>query len=287
MLAAGCSTDPAVNWEKLDQYVIVQCKLRLGLYYHEPGQIADEQHLILHRLRPLVGVAFDTGGYNLEGLTGANVQVSGDSTLMIFQDMGMGRYFWSGDSQLVFPGGNYRLDIVLPDGRQIYSEIVAPGLTRWEGADTIWVEPDSITAWDTGPNHYPVEVNGPGYSHQILYGITPGSELVFNSALGGYHEDILRNDLWFDFVVNDSAVQILTATAFPSTYMANFLPVELTFGISVRHQGEYNLDFALWDDPWPIENLPELSNVTGAYGFFTTDRFSSRDTCVVALRRNR
>ncbi|MEE9466638.1 MAG: hypothetical protein V3W14_13805 [Candidatus Neomarinimicrobiota bacterium] len=273
----------------MDQYVLVKCKLRLQPHlYDDTGERASEQHLILHRLRPLVGVAFDPDGYNLEGITGASVQVSGDSSVMIFQDMGLGRYYWTGDSQMVFPGGSYRLDIVLPDGHQIYSEIVAPDLIRWEGADTIWVEPDSISAWHTGPwTHYPIEFSGPGYSHKIRYDTTPGSELDFYGAGGGYFDIIDGNDLWLDFAMNDSVIQVFTAAESPSVYSADFMPVNLVLTSRILHQGEFNLDFALHDDGWPIENLSEISNVTGAYGFFTTTWLYFNDTSVVALRRDR
>ncbi len=286
-LAVGCSTDPTVQWDKLDQYVLVQCQLWLQPHYHEDtGESVPEQNLILHRLRPLVGVAFDPDGYNLEGISGANVRVSGDSTVMIFQDMGLGRYYWTGDRQVVLPGESYRLDIVLPDGHSIYSEIVAPGLTRWDGADTIWVEPDSITTWNTEPwTNYPLEFSGPGYSHQILYNPSLGSEFIFDAATSGYDQAINGNELWFDFAIDDSAIQIFTAAESPSTYMASFMPVELVIRTSVRHEGDFNLHFAQWDDVWPIENLLEISNVTGAYGFFTTNRFLFQDTSVVALRR--
>jgi hypothetical protein len=288
LILAGCSTDPAIEWDKMDEYVLVTGMLQT---YPCSQDKVFCWGIHVQRMRPLVGYVFDPDDDQTFFISGAQVTVSdSDSTYVFGEEEPVKNYVWRGDESFVRHGRWYRLEVVLPDGNLVTSEIYSPKIYLDEGADTVWIQPDSITTWSSEPwSHMPIATEGPHYKHMIKYRLTPESyaqNYVLHWELywiNGY--PFISEYLFRRIELTDSTIAIYTAVKSPAWFRDQFetITIQDHFGI-VRHNLARELHEMSLDDNWPVEHLEEVSNVDGAYGIFTADNYGLAPTFVLALK---
>lgn len=275
---------PNINWDQLEEHVIITCKLRPSPRKDVYGNEIYNQSASVQRLRPLIGYAFDPDNDQTFSITGAAVAVEDSQSTYYFEDQGDGRYLWDSADLIITSGNRYRLEVVLPDSRKVHSEIIMPELYLKYDPDTLWISPDSITVW----SHEqwviePVEVEGPHFKHIIKYGVTPGAILAEPIGLERYVDNITEH-LWYKIETTDSTISIYTATDSMALFRSDFTPVRFIMHYRVDHKALQDLYYIRWDDEWPVENLEDVSNVEGAYGIFTAARYRLEREYVVALK---
>lgn len=282
----SCSTDPMIDWDRLEQHTFVTGNLITHQRYcdNNDDDCINWQEIIVQQLRPLVGLAFDPEDDQFYGISKAEVTVSDSDSTYQFIDNGYGGYFWEGTEQFAVPGRTYLLEITLSDGHYIHSEIVAPKTFIDESVDTIWISPDSITVWHTEWASHPVIAEGPHYGYPLEYEVTEDSDLNIPLGEGNYEAIYTTDRLWYKIVRSGSHLWIYTATDSPTAFRQTFSPVPFTLTLWAEHETAQNLNYIKWDDEWPVENLEELSNVEGAYGIFTAENHRLEREYVVALK---
>jgi hypothetical protein len=220
------------------------------------------------------------------------VTVSDSDSTYIFLDKGDGRYEWRRVANFVRYGRWCRLEILLTGGQFIYSEIITPKIWFEEGADTIWIDPDSITAWSAeNAVSVPTAVEGPHVSHTITYRGTPGACIDLHASSGwrkwpSSHSPYSVVGLYRRIEKTDSTIIIYTAVESPLLFRHQFVIVSnLERHWEVYHRLHRELELMNRDDdPWPVENLEEVSNVEGAYGIFTGAHHYPDNSYVIALK---
>lgn len=283
LLVAGCSTDPEVNWNKLESYTLVTCEL----YPYKRSEEIFRQEVIIQQLRPLVGYAFDPDRDRSFGIPGAQVSISDSNSIYPFSDVGTGLYIWEDEEEnLVNAGSWYRLEITLPDGRFAFAETIYPIINFSYDPDTIWVYPDSVLEWSNSPGETrPVAVEGEQFMHVIRFNLPSGTMLSwprkypYGPGLG-----INAPHLWIYFDITDSSLTLRSVTDSLSILDAIFVPYNASISFSAQNQWDYYLGEMRKERTWPVETLESFSNVEGAYGIFTTFGYHLRREYVVALK---
>lgn len=276
----GCSTEPELDLDKLDDSYIIMCKLE---WYNRDGKFV--QNVLVQRIRYLVDYVFNPDKDQTFGVVDAQVKISGPDSIFHFEDMGYGVYEFS-RAETTNPfryGERYALSVVFPSGNEANSEIVTPMIYFQPQKDTLWIQPDSITDWyyPEWGGKYPLTVAGPNFRDTITFDTSPGALLdrprperyetrSFFNNLSEYHSD----HLWVNIDTTSSLIIISTASDSPSVFISEFEPTEVSFIIlSVAHKSERDYENLYWDDTWPVENLEEVSNINGAYGIFTSSSY--------------
>jgi len=275
LVVIGCDDNPVIDRDKFADYYLVVAVIDS---FTNPNLEKYEEYISIKKMRYLVDLAFDQKDSVHFGAENCEVSLSYDNSSYLFEDRGDGIYALP----LNYPqqnftfGKEYRLDITLEDGSKAYSVITTPKITFPDRKDTIYVSPDSVLEW-----HYewgarsPFTVTSKNYQDTIR--IQLGEETIFNSPNTTisfnerfeFQEDT-SNYIWFTYRLVNDCLLISSATASPIRF-AQEHPIEtINIEFGTEHSAYKNLRILYLQDIWPIKNIAEISNITGAYGIFTS-----------------
>ncbi len=290
LIVSGCSTDPEIDWDKLDDYYFISCKLKIGDEFQD-----NTQRIVVQRIRYLVDLAFNPNEGQTFGIEGAQALIRGPDSIYHFSDKGLGIYeFINEDGKNVFKENTeYTLQVNMPDSNIALSGIITPAIyfkPVEHKIDTIWIQPDSITSWayPEGGGRIPLTIHKSGIKGIIHFQIPQGSLLVEPSKQLydlWYSPFLISERLWYSIDTTATSLIISTASDSPSVFMSEFEPTEVRIRFNVKHKDEAVFDRFGNDDLWPIENLDAQSNFNGAYGIFTTFPIFVDKTYILALEK--
>ncbi len=277
LVVCSCSEDPTINWDTEDEYILVTCKL--STYQTSDEDPRYSQFVIVQKVIPMISYAFDKSSDQTFGITGAEVSITVNDSVINFEDQENGKYLWEGSKPFMEYGSHCSLNVVLEDGGMICSELYSPNISFESESDTIWFKPDSIIKW---AGTIPEKVLGENYYHDIKYSIPENNYLSSPNAYYGYN-DTFTYRLWRKFSITDSTIFIYTATDSLHLFGSNFTEKEITIRYYLEHSYEKNYDYIFDDEGenWPIENIEDISNVDGSFGVFTTGNLVIKKTYIL------
>lgn len=280
LVGLGCDDDPVVDRDKFGDYYLVVAEIDS---FTNPNWDKYEQFIKIKKMRYLVDLAFDREDSVNFGAENCEVSLSYDDSSYQFKDQGNGLYALT----LNYPqqnftfGKEYRLDITFEDGSHAYSVITTPKITFLEVKDTIYVAPDSVLEWTyvSWGSPYPLTVSSTSFQDSIRIRLTEDGFLISpNTEMSLVYQYIFQNDtansLWLTYRLKDEHLIILSATASPARFAQKHPIDTINIEFSVEHSAYENLGILSTDDFWPIKNIAEISNITGAYGIFTSGRYN-------------
>jgi hypothetical protein len=280
LIVIGCDDNPVIDRDKFADYYLVVAEIDS---FTNPNWDKYEQFINIKKMRYLIDLAFDREDSVNFGAENCEVSLSYDDSSYQFEDRGNGLYALP----LNYPqqnftfGKEYRLDITFEDGSHAYSVITTPKITFPEVKDTIYVAPDSVLEWTYVPwgSPDPLTVNSMNFHDSIRIQLTeegflkyPGTEISFI-----YHyifQDDTANTLWLNYRLKNDCLLISSATASPTRFTQKHPIDTINIEFSVEHSAYKNLSILSTDDFWPIKNIVDISNITGAYGIFTSGSYN-------------
>ncbi|MDD5764869.1 MAG: hypothetical protein PHW79_01270 [Candidatus Marinimicrobia bacterium] len=288
-----CSTEPEINWDKLDDNYFVNSSL-VFTDTSAIGEISDtDMQVSISRLRYLIDYAFSSDEDQTFGISNARVTITGNGRDYSFIDIGHGIYKYTvkDSTDTIRRDMDYSLQIIMPDGEIFTSQLHTPLITI-EPKDTIWIYPDSILTWSIPEQYWypktPLSVsNTVAFKDTIQYHVQENKDLKGSGPAPAYYEtsrnyNIQTNHLWVKFDTTGSSLIISTASDSPSVFLEEFNKdsIQLSFGCSHKYSGYISEIFNNIEEYGILDNLVDYSNISGkgAYGIFTSqpDRISKK-----------
>ncbi len=278
-----CSTEPEIDYEKLDDNYFISCTLPFT-DTTDTGEIYDTAiDASINRLRYLVEYAFAEEDDRLFGVVGAHVTITGNEVEYNLKNSHRGgfTYTFQGADETIKPDQDYTLNIRFAD-KSFTSQLHTPKVTL-EPKDTIWIYPDSILSWSIPEYHWypktPLTVSNEfSFKDTIRYTIPEYPDLKgygpsphYYDHDFGYPSGILEH-LWIKIDTTNSSLIISTACDSPSVFLKEFVQVttKLEFGCSHKYSDHYEY-FTNTEEYGILDNLEDYSNISGegGYGLFS------------------
>jgi len=274
---------------KLDDYYLVDCFLINQSWTEIWPDKGIVQSVYIQRIRYLVDYAFNYDKDNTFGVGDAYVTLTLGNQKYILTGNGLGAYICETDT--IKPGTLCSLYVELTNGLEFRSSMITPDITL-QDKDTIWIMPDSINGFaavgDEVP--WPRETIGPHYCDTINYSCTEGSFLIDPQPRQTWPNWTELPHLWIRYDTLGNNVLVYTATDSPSIFSAitDTADFQMEVGFAIKHIYQYYHEKYLnYSDPVDItlEELKSISNIQGAFGFFTTDSRKIHKKYHIRLRK--
>lgn len=294
-----CSTEPEIDYNKLDDNYFISCTLPLIDTTNTTGITQNTIILSISRLRYLVEYAFADEEDRLFSVRSARVTITGNGVEynLISNNRGEFKYTFQNAEETIKPDQDYTLNIRFAD-KSFTSQLHSPMVTI-EQKDTIWIYPDSVLTWSNPENWWdyktPLSVSNefcfkdtvrytiPKYSELIGYGPEPH---YYNNEFG-YRGEISEH-LWIKFDTTSSSLIISTACDSPSVFLKEFVQDSawLRFGCSHKYSGYFSEYFSDPEEHGILNNLEDYSNISGegGYGIFTVENYSIPKQFIIKVK---
>jgi len=290
LIMIGCDNNPVIDRDKFADYYLVVAVISTFDY---PYLEKYEEYISIKKMRYLVDLAFDREDSVIFGAENCEVSLSYDDSSYQFEDRGKGLYALplNYPQQNITYGKEYRLDITFEDGSKAYSVITTPKITFPETKDTIFVSPDSVLEWTYEPwgARSPFTVTSINYQDTIRIQLgdetiltSPGTTSFFGPRFE-FQEDT-SNYIWFTYRLVNDCLLISSATASPARFAQEHPIDTINIEFGIEHSAYKNLHILDFQDIWPIKNIAEISNFTGAYGVFTSDPYHTSKKYVLKVK---
>ena len=289
LIVIGCDDNPVIDREKFVDYYLVVAVIDS---FTNPNLEKYEEYISIKKMRSLVDLAFNREDSINFGAENCKVSLSYDDSSYQFEDRGDGIYALplNYPQQNFTYGKEYRLDITFEDGSKAYSVITTPKITFPDDKDTIYISPDSVLEW-----HYewgapsPLKVTSTNYQDTIRIQLADGTILNSPNTTISFNERFefqidTSNYIWFTYRLVNDYLLISSATASPARFTQEH-PIEaINIEFHAEHSAYKNLRILNLEDIWPIKNIAEISNITGAYGVFTSSAWGTNKRYIIKVR---
>jgi hypothetical protein len=279
LVGLGCDDDPVIDQDKFGKYYLIMAEITP---HQTPLEYTHKEYIRIRKMRYLVDLAFSQEDSCFFEAENCEVILSGEDTTYRFEYENNGNYVLTltNSTGYIAYGEECKLDVTFEDGSHAYSFITTPKITFPNEKDTIYVTPDSVLEWhNEWGARSPFTVTSINYQDTIQ--IQLGDETIFNSPNTTisfnerfeFQEDT-SNYIWFTYRLVNDCLLISSATASPARF-AQKHPIEtIEIYFWAEHCAYRKAHVFHYNDPWPIRNIAEISNINGAYGIFTSGRYN-------------